>query len=272
MARRTEYYGEYYKLIADALVNQLESNTLIRKLTVNSSLIGSYAESTVRSITERMVSPLRVSTGSITSPELFAEHELSTSYKDKSGVLKQLDLIVWSPTPFPSLFDENGFALVSQYGVKGSIEIKRSCYSGVGKKIQEKLDWVEDNIPGMQEPNVLADETVTHYVDSYWKALGVICLQEKDQTIDPELQSLIYRGRAVILLKESAEGVIEVNTSHVFHFVDFLSKCRRRSHSMESDYRVNVETISKWSKTEAPGSLKNDNIFPTLSAVSDDKE
>jgi len=64
-------YREYIQLFAEELAHELTPNARIKKFTKNSAVIGAYAESTVNSFVQKMVSPLNVSTGAVISPELY---------------------------------------------------------------------------------------------------------------------------------------------------------------------------------------------------------
>lgn len=75
---------------AEELAHELVPNARIKKFLKNTAVIGAYAENTVIRFVERMVDPLRVSTGAVISPELV----------NGGKSIPQVDVIVWQPNPF----------------------------------------------------------------------------------------------------------------------------------------------------------------------------
>ncbi|MDL2008476.1 DUF6602 domain-containing protein, partial [Vibrio parahaemolyticus] len=135
----------FWKTYTEQLVNSLTANNEIIKFTSNPAVIGAYAESAVTELIRNFMTPHICSTGSLIGTAQVGEK------------LKQLDLMIWSPTPLPAIFDTAGFALVPQQSVHGVIEIKRSTYSSVGKNMKDTLDWVAKNVEGYRQlkPEVL---------------------------------------------------------------------------------------------------------------------
>ena len=83
---------EYLEFVASQLVEEIRPSAGLTRLTSNSKLLGAYTEAAVRRLVARVVSPLQVSTGSVT------DVELSASGED----LPDLDTIVWAPCPAPA--------------------------------------------------------------------------------------------------------------------------------------------------------------------------
>lgn len=88
--------------LARQIVLELRPNDTINSFTTNTDLIGAYAEASLRQLVIRMVDPLRVCTGAVISPELCANPRS----------LPQLDLIIWSPSPAPTIYCSGDFGLV----------------------------------------------------------------------------------------------------------------------------------------------------------------
>ncbi|HHI5412121.1 TPA: DUF6602 domain-containing protein [Vibrio metoecus] len=249
----------FWKTYTEQLVNSLTANSEITKFTNNPAVIGAYAESTVTELIRNFVAPYICSTGSLIGTAQIGEN------------LKQLDLMIWSPTPLPAIFDSAGFALVPQQSVHGVIEIKRSAYSSVGKNMKDTLDWVEENVKGYRKlkpevskfvqeggnPNKLVGK-LDHEIfdiDENHIALGVVCVKESRQK-DKVLDSLIESGRAIVLQEIDVNGHIKVNTSHVLHLLEYLKSVRSRI-VKKLDYEgVNVESIAINLGERPPGSLK----------------
>ncbi|MFB9143934.1 DUF6602 domain-containing protein, partial [Vibrio artabrorum] len=249
----------FWKTYTEQLVNSLTANNEIIKFTSNPAVIGAYAESAVTELIRNFMTPHICSTGSLIGTAQVGEK------------LKQLDLMIWSPTPLPAIFDTAGFALVPQQSVHGVIEIKRSAYSSVGKNMKDTLDWVEKNVEGYRQlkPEVLKFVQeggdlnmlvgkLPHEVfdiDENHIALGIVCVKESKQK-DKTLDSLIEAGRAVVLQEIDVNGKIKVNTSHVLHLLEYLKSVRSRI-VKKLDYEgVDVTGIAEKLGEKSPGSLK----------------
>ncbi len=216
-----EQDAQYWKLYAEQLLMGLMPNSVLKNLTTNTALLGSYAEASVHSLVFKTVAPLRVSTGSLISPSLAIP----------SAPMMQLDIIVWEPHPLPAIFDQGEFALVPPASVAGVLEVKRSAYGGAGAAMTKTLDWVESTVPGAQklfsgeiEPRKFSAGVVA---DPNHKALGVVCIRENGNK-DRELDQLVEKGRAVVLIDQNNAGELTVNPSHVAHLLMFLQLCRYR--------------------------------------------
>lgn len=254
---------DYWKLYAENLVSSLTANVSITKFTKNPAVIGAYAEATIIDLVSKMVCPYRCSTGSI-----IGTGEVNS--KD----LKQLDCILWSPTPNPAIFDTAGFALVPDQSVHGVIEVKRSAYTNVGTKISETLDWVETKFLGTHEVKpeirkILAGKGGVKAIkqnfkgkspelifekDRFHLGLGVICIREKHNS-DRDLQKLIDNGRAIVLIEMDDDGSLTVNTSHVLHLLEFLKIVRLRASKSLSANGISIENIAAGLNERAPGNL-----------------
>ena len=114
---------EYLKLFGSQLAHDLTAHDKIRDFVGNHPvLIGNYAEAAVRDFISRMVTPLKVSTGTIL-------------YEGNIGNPPQLDAIVWSPILAPAIFENANFAIVPRGSAHGFLEIKSTSYKDTGKDI-----------------------------------------------------------------------------------------------------------------------------------------
>jgi len=259
-------YKNYWSMYTEQLVDSLSANIKLKEFTRNTDVIGAYAEITITEFIKRFSSPLLCSTGTVISPSL-----------TKSGnVLKQLDLMLWSPTPLPAIFEVSSFALVPEQCVHGVIEIKRSAYTNVGKAIKENIDWVENHVEGFLNINfdlaaklkekiknnskgskldvsaIALDDLLKR--DKYHIALGVICIREQGQN-DKVLDDLISDGRALVLQEVTKSGEIKVNISHVLQLIEFLKIIKIRSFDKLKTYGNSIETIGSSFGEKIPGSL-----------------
>lgn len=95
----------YYKMLASEVTNDILANLRIKNFTNNSALIGAFAEETTKELIKKIVTPLRVSTGTVIR---------KTSMESQD--LLQLDCIIWNPTPFPALFEKGNFGMIPYQG------------------------------------------------------------------------------------------------------------------------------------------------------------
>jgi len=187
---------KYLSSVAKQLIHEVEPVLDMKAVTSNSDLLGSYAEACVRRLAERVVQPMRVSTGAV------LDYPLPKS-------LKQLDVIIWAPFPAPAVFEVSDFALVPRSSAFGVLEIKRSNYSGADTALE---DFLEAPGPVVAEP----DPTIG---DSGLAIMGVIPVMEK--TLSARLQRLIAQKRVVILFDKVGEEVT-VRGKDVLALVNFL--------------------------------------------------
>src|ERR1700704_171401 len=90
---------EYLTNVAAQLVHELQPVLQIKEVTSNSELLGMYAEASLRRLVQRVVHPMRVSTGAV----------LDYPMPDQ---LRQIDIVIWAPFPAPAVFEVEDFALV----------------------------------------------------------------------------------------------------------------------------------------------------------------
>jgi hypothetical protein len=197
----------FMKAVAEQFMAELIPNASIKQFTTNTDVIGAYAEASVRRFVARMVDPARVSTGAVISEKLCA------SPKD----VPQVDTIIWLPMPLLPIFEVGEFGLVPAMSTLGILEVKRSNYSGIGKKIAEVLNREGDLVCSIKDPEY----------DALPRAMGVICVRE-DPRGDKPLQELIDAGRAVVLLEKDDKGAVTPNHIAIYRLVDFLMKMRRK--------------------------------------------
>lgn len=225
---------EYYELIAEEIVSDLVSNVRIKNFTKNSDLLGAFAEECVKDLVNNVVSPLRVSTGSVVSKALVMGE----------SDLPQLDLMIWNPTPFPAFFQKGSFGIVPTQSCVGILEVKRSNYSGVGKKIKKILDTAHNYVDGAPPKCVNRPSGKTEYVqDERPKALGIICLFDKTSS-DNVLHELIEKKEVVSLLEHSGDMDLEPSLSGVLCLIDFLSVVRRRAGLSDGWKSINSDFIA----------------------------
>jgi hypothetical protein len=180
----TENYPfEYWEGYANQLLHGVLPNSQLKRFTRNSALLGTYAEATIYTLLKNMLHPVRVSTGSLISPDLYSNEQASNSKPE----LKQLDAIAWDPNPFPPIFEEGDFALIPATSAVGVVEVKRSAYSNVGELMHSTLDWAEQHMIGASGWQGSAPRTVTvspgtsmsqpmrsaYEPDQFHKAIGV---------------------------------------------------------------------------------------------------
>lgn len=258
-----EHHAEYWKRYAQQLVGSIESNIELKELTRNTALTGAYAESTVRALAQKIILPYSVSTGSVISQHLYKQHrELLDEGKKVAarGVLKQVDMMAWTATPTPPVFESNGFALVPYQSFLGGLEIKRTCYnSKIGQQMVSTLNWLEGLAAEIPKPAEGFPFVIEMVPDPNWIGLGVICVRTLDCKIDSVLGRLIDDGRAVVLLEEQADGSLSTNVSHVLHLVQFLVNCKVRANNRLGTEGVSSENIGKYFGERRIGSLHKEN-------------
>src|SRR5262245_58081930 len=161
---------EWLDLLGCQLAHELTAHDKIRAFVgSHPALIGNYAEESTRNFISRVVTPLRVSTGTIL-------------YEGNVGKAPpQLDAIVWSPILVPAIFENANFAIVPRGSAHGFLEIKSTSYSDVGEEIAEKLAH--------------EDELIQPRLEGHAGALGVVCVETKP---NKKLRQLVREKRAVI--------------------------------------------------------------------------
>lgn len=208
---------EYFEKLIDNLALGLFPSANIKSLVSDHpTLIGMYTEAVLRDFIADVVSPARVSTGAVVYPG-----------QDRRARPKQIDLIVWSPNPFPPIFRAANFALVPRMSSLGIIEIKHSTYSGVGMEIQSFLDLESELTIGQREIPA---------------AMGVILRQEKPIS-DTVLQRQVEDGKTVILIN-AMDTPPKPNFRGICKLVNFLSGLRLRLKRSDGLVRVNEEVVA----------------------------
>lgn len=192
--------SDYFALVAEQLISDLTRNIAIKRFTTNTDVIGAFAESTVRQFISRFVSPVRASTGAIISPELCSGPK----------TLPQIDIILWIPNPLPAVFESNDFGLIPRMSCVGFVEVKRSAYSGVGKKLGDLIE---------RETSLVAPNACNENQCNL--SLGVICVRETTVS-DSALDELITNGKVVVLMTCDESGTLIPNPSDIFKLINFL--------------------------------------------------
>lgn len=227
--------AEFLKLVADQVVAELTPNAAIRSLVTNSDVIGAFAEASVRSIVARVASPLRVCTGAVIDERACSD----------PGSVRQIDTIIWSPSPVPAVFAAGEFGLVPRGSVFGILEIKRSNYSDVGARLADRL--VGDTQFELTAPiaRTTWDQATLQMRDRHplKPALGVICVRDQSRS-DPTLEALVASGDVVVLL-ECTCGQPQVNPHAVHRLINFLALTRYRARQVEGRDLVNTELLTE---------------------------
>lgn len=213
--------SEYFKALARGLTDDLTPNVRIKEFVDNTDVIGAYAEAAIRRFVARVVSPLRVSTGAVIGPKICVDPKSAT----------QVDTIVWSPSPFPAVFECGSFALIPRMSSLGLLEVKRSNYNNrIGNKIKKVLD---------QAPNLTSNVQVDIDGKAIPLALGVVCI--RDYSIqDTVLADLEGSGQVVVLL-EAREGFYQPAVRGTFTLVNFLVPLRLRSKHMDGQTSLKTD-------------------------------
>jgi hypothetical protein len=216
---------EYLKLLGRQLAHELTAHDKIRTFVgSHPDLIGDYAEASTRDFISRVVTPLKVSTGTIL-------------YEGNIGNPPQLDAIVWSPIVGPAIFENANFAIVPRGNAHGYLEIKSMSYSSkVGKDIAQKLAHEEKLI----QPHLKDLKNFFPQLKDAVGALGVVCVATKP---DKTLRRLVEEKRAVILL-DMDNGELEPNPAGIWTLVNYLLGLRLRAIACEGRLRVNSQLIS----------------------------
>ena len=208
---------KFLRLVATPLVEELRAIEGMKEFTTNSAVIGAHAEAAVRRLVARVVHPLRVSSGAVISEALCSEPR----------AVPQLDTIIWQPSPAPALFEVRDFGLIPRGSAMAVMEIKRSAYKNVGAKLRTRLEdalvrkLVADDPPGWPGTN-----QPLLYPD--YPAMGVVCLRETSKK-DADLDALVAKGHAVVLLGKNRNDDITPNPEAVLRLVNFLIRARQRA-------------------------------------------
>jgi hypothetical protein len=127
-ANTTDPTKEFLERLARPLLAELASVNSLKEFTTNSDVIGAHAEAVVRRLVARTVHPLRVSTGTVIDVGI------------PPGDTLQFDTIVWFPLPVAAVFEIDNFGVVTRGSTMALLEIKRSVYTVVGKRLAKALD------------------------------------------------------------------------------------------------------------------------------------
>ena len=191
------------------LAHELTAHQRLREfLGHHPTLIGAYAEASVHGFIERVVAPLRVSTGTII-------------YEGNYGQIPpQLDAIIWAPMVAPAIFESGNFAVIPRGNALAFLEVKASNYNGkVGATIEEKLshagDLIWPDLPVAFQPT----------------AIGVVCVRLADRA-DPALDKLVAERRAVVLM-EDRDGRFEPCPGGIWALVSFLLRVRHHARALD---------------------------------------
>jgi len=216
---------EWLDLLGCQLAHELTAHDTIRTFVgSHPTLIGNYAEESTRNFISRVVTPLKVSTGTIL-------------YEGNVGKSPpQLDAIVWSPILVPAIFENANFAIVPRGSAHGFLEIKSTSYSDTGKDIADKLAYEEELI----QPHLKDFKDFFPELKDAVGALGVVCVATKP---DKTLRQLVKEKRAVILLNMKNDQ-LEPNPDGIWTLVNYLLGLRLRWIAYEGRIRVNFPLIS----------------------------
>ncbi len=215
---------QFLEKLAEQLASELTANNSIRDFTRNPELIGAYAEATVRRLITRIVSPLRVSRGSIVYEGICPDS------------VPEIDAIIWTPCPMPAVFEIDDFGLIPRMSAFAFLEIKRSNYPRVGEKIKSVLEREDELVPLDQGESILYGTGVQTPMKH--RSLGVVCLREHHGS-DKSLNLLVAAERAVVLLEQDRRGGLKANPKAMFNLVNFLMQVRYRAGRLDGSIIVN---------------------------------
>lgn len=228
---------QFLKELAEQLIHELRPNQSIKKFANNTDIKGAYAEATLRQFVSRVVAPLRVSTGAVISERLCEPPEK----------VKQIDLIIWAPSPAPAIFCVGDFALVPRSSCFGVMEIKGSLYSGAGSKIATVIGNDEAyKLVGDVAGRIQFDPVKTSTADfTAYPGLGVVCIRNHNQTNQSPYDELERTGIALTLFNEDAEGNLNPIPKAVFRLINFLTLTKLRARMMEGWDLVDVRLLDQ---------------------------
>ena len=224
-------WSEFLEKIAEQIAQGLIANSQIKHFVTNPDVIGAYAEASVRELIRNIVSPVRVCTGAVIDPELCEDPR----------TVPQIDTIIWSPSPAPAIFNAGDFGLVPRSSAFGLLEIKRSCYQGVGTALEHSLNRAPDLVADIARYH--ATETVG--TSEYWPvALGVICLREHSQR-DATVEALEHEGRVVTLISADSDGTYTPKADGILKLLNFLIQRRKLAKDTDGSSLVNVTLLQR---------------------------
>lgn len=226
--------SEYYDLLVEEIIADLTANLRLKQFTKNSALIGAFAEESVNELIHNVVSPLRVSTGSVISRYLL----------EGEKELPQIDCIIWNPSPLPALFSKGNFGLIPFANSLGIIEIKSSNYSGVGKKIESVL-LRENELVDEAPPNATRSQGKIKLIpDKEPKSLGVICLYDSSK-VDNKLTELIESKKVSVILEHTGDFELKPSRIGILNLISFLGKIRKRAILSDGNKNIAVDMINE---------------------------
>lgn len=204
----------YLRAYADQIGQELFGVARIKPFAANTDILGAYAEACVRRLVRRTVYPLQVSRGSVIHPGNYAN-------------LRQLDAIIWQPTPIPAIFEVDDFALVPTGSAFGWLEIKSSCYSKGARTMAEQLALKDLVAP----------------LDANEDSLGVFCVRLLGQN-SPAVRQLLDEGRAVVILNQTAREKFAPDPLAICELINFLYRVRWRAMiAQQPRHRLNTDLL-----------------------------
>lgn len=220
--------GEYLKMLAEQLANELRPILRIKQVTDNSELLGAFTEAAVRNLALRVVHPMRICQGAI------LDHPMPDT-------LKQIDIIIWAPCPVPAVFETQGFGLVPRGSAFGVLEVKRSNYAGVDAELEQfatsAVNLVADRAGGMGDFGTTL-------------GMGVVCMLTSRPSA--RLQTLIKEKKAVAIFDTTGPEPI-IRTPDVLALTNFLYYVSWRYHMQKGlPGYVQVLTDAAQAPTEPP--------------------
>lgn len=209
--------GEYFSYVADELFFQIHRFLNLKVFTDNPILIGAYCESIVRNWLRNNFFNESILTGAIISPDIAIQ-------KTK---LKQLDTIIYSPSPLPAIFRVDDFGLVPANSAFGIIEIKSTDYSNAVKDIISTLKYINDKIKKRdisititdQDPNIKPINITLKVPESF----GIVCFKEKKNIA---LVNYANEEKILFILNYNSKGKVVVNRKNVLLFVNKVLKIK----------------------------------------------
>jgi hypothetical protein len=215
---------EHLSEIAKNLIKELEPVLEIKGVTGNSDLLGKFTEAAIKNLIQRIVHPLRISTGTVFDYPI-------------ANPLRQIDVIIWSSFPVPALFNIGDFGLVPKSSAFGVIEIKRSNYSA--KAVKSISDFMND----VKSRKIVSESPWSDKIgDSRPPGIGIICLIEKQ--ISKKLQKLFDDGE-VIAIFNYIDGKLQIRKKDVILLLNFLQYIMWRYNTQSSFVEKYIALPSK---------------------------
>ena len=177
----------------------LKKYEIIKGLTNNSAVKGSYIESIIRSMIENWVKPYVISNGVIVLDQ-------QLDY--------QIDGIIWERHRAPAFVEEGNFAAVLPDSVKAITEIKSFCNSSEIDKLQRRLQEIRRKVIKYMGVDIMPYSVVV---------CGVVIWSRGKTAKEINKYSTDPNAPVFILFKEK-NGELELNEGILWKLANFIYK------------------------------------------------